>query len=407
MRLNRRKFLTGVGTAGGIALAGCTGGPTGGDGDDGSGSGGGDSGGGASGSSGGSGGSGDSTPEPTATPDDSGGETDEETASPTPSDPINVGMVYATGGLGDGSFNDQAQQGIQQAKSEFGISYGEAQPSEVAEFKNLQQQFARSTNPTYELICCIGFLQASALSENAPDFPEQNFMIVDSVVEADNVASYVFAEHEGSYLVGQLAGMLTTRDFSAGAGATTSGSASVGFVGGVESPLIRKFQAGFEAGVKAANENVEVQTSYVGDFNDPSGGKEAALAMYNSGADVVYHAAGNTGTGVFQAAQEQGTFAIGVDRDQSVTKESFADVILASMVKHVDTAVYNSVEATVNDEFAGGSVTALGLDDEGVDIVYGQQLGSEIPSEVKDAIAESKQGIIDGDISVPEDPENV
>ncbi|PSQ08294.1 BMP family ABC transporter substrate-binding protein [Halobacteriales archaeon QS_5_70_15] len=385
--MDRRKFLTGVGTAGGIALAGCTGGPT--DGGDG-------------------GSTPTSTPEPTETEGpDSGGETETETQSPTPSDPINVGMVYATGGLGDGSFNDQAQQGIQQAEEDFGISYGEAQPSAVSEFANFQQQFARSTDPTYELICCIGFLQASALSENAPDFLDQEFMIVDSVVEADNVASYVFAEHEGSYLVGQLAGLLTTRDFSAGAGSTTGDSTNVGFVGGVESPLIRRFQAGYEAGVKAADEDVDIQTSYVGDFNAPTAGKEAALAMYDSGADIVYHAAGNTGTGVFQAAQEQGKFAVGVDRDQSVTKDSYANVILASMVKRVDTAVYNAVEAVVNDEFEGGTTTALGLDDDGVGIVYGQQLGSSIPSGVKDAISGSRQSIIDGDISVPTDPGNV
>ena len=402
MQMNRRKFLTGVGAASGIALAGCTGGPTeSGDGDDG-------------------GSTPTSTPEPTeaestatATDSDSdegmGNETEAETETTTsaPSDPVNVGMVYATGGLGDGSFNDQAQQGIQQAQSELDIQFNEAQPGSTSEFKNFQQQFARSTDPAYELVCCIGFLQASALSETAPDFPDQRFMIVDSTVDAPNVASYVFAEEEGSYLVGELAGMLTTRDFSAGAGSTSPDSTSVGFVGGVESPLIRKFQAGYEAGVKAADSNVEIQTSYVGDFNDPTGGREAALAMYNSGADVIYHAAGNTGTGVFQAAQEQGKFAIGVDRDQSVTKDSFADVILASMVKRVDTAVYNSVDAVVNDSFEGGSTHALGLDDEGINVVYGQQLGSEIPSEVKDAIAESRQSIIDGDVSVPTDPSNV
>jgi len=398
MQIDRRKFLTGVGTAGGIALAGCTGGPT--DGGDG----------GSDGSDSGS--TGTATPteadgDGSGSDGDAGTETETGIESPTPSDPVDVGMVYATGGLGDGSFNDQAQQGIQQAESDLGISFGEAQPSSVSEFKNFQQQFARSTDPDYELVCCIGFLQASALSENAPDFPEQSFMIVDSVVEADNVASYVFAEHEGSYLVGQLAGLLTTRDFSAGAGSTTADSTNVGFVGGVESPLIRKFQAGYEAGVEAADPDVDIQTSYVGDFNDPSGGKETALAMYNDGADIIYHAAGNTGTGVFQAAQEQGKFAIGVDRDQSVTKESFADVILASMVKRVDTAVYNSVEAVVNDEFEGGTTAALGLDQEGVDIVYGQGIGSEIPTEVTDAIAESKQSIIDGDVSVPTDPENV
>jgi basic membrane protein A len=401
MQINRRTFLTGVGTASGIALAGCTGGPT-------------ENGGDGNGGDGGS--TPTSTPEPTDTEStstesgegtDTGTETDAETDTSTPSDPINVGMVYATGGLGDGSFNDQAQQGIQQAEAELNVSYNEAQPGSVSEFSNFQQQFASSTDPNYELICCIGFLQESALSETAPDFPDQRFMIVDSAVDAENVASYVFAEEEGSYLVGQLAGMLTTREFSAGAGSTNPDSTSVGFVGGVESPLIQKFQAGYEAGVAAANGDVEVQTSYVGDFNAPTAGREAALAMYNSGADVVYHAAGNTGTGVFQAAQEQGKFAIGVDRDQSITKESFADVILASMVKRVDTAVYSSVEAVVNDSFDGGSTTALGLEDDGIAVAYGQQLGSEIPSEVKDAIAESRQSIIDGDTSVPTDPSNV
>jgi basic membrane protein A len=129
--------------------------------------------------------------------------------------------------------------------------------------------------------------------------------------------------------------------------------------------------------------------------------------MYNSGADVVYHAAGNTGTGVFQAAQDQGRFAIGVDRDQSVTRPNFQDVILASMVKRVDTAVYTSIENVVNDSFRGGEVSALGLAEEGVDIVYGQGLSDSIPEEVTSAISESRQSIVDGDISVPTDPDDV
>jgi basic membrane protein A len=336
-----------------------------------------------------------------------GTETDTDTETSTEMDPVNVGMVYATGGLGDGSFNDQAQQGIQQAASDFGVEFDEAQPDEAAQFGNFQQQFAQSTDPDYDLVCCIGFLQQSALQENAGQYGDQQFMIVDSTVDADNVASYVFREHEGSYLVGQMAGLLTTRDFSAGAGTTSGDSTNVGFVGGVESPLIRRFEAGFTAGVKAANADVDVSTSYVGDFNDPAGGREAALAMYNSGADVVYHASGNTGTGVFQAAQDQGRFAIGVDRDQSVTRDDFADVILASMVKRVDTAVYTSVENVVDDDFQGGTVTALGLEAEGVGIVYGQQLGDAVPGDVRDAVEESRQAIIDGDVSVPTDPGNV
>jgi basic membrane protein A len=385
--MDRRKFLELTGIAGIGGLAGCAGGP-------------------------------DSTPTETATDTptegDTGGDgdgdgemdTDTETATPTP-EPTFVGMVYATGGLGDGSFNDQAQQGLRRAERDFSVQSNNAQPEAVSDFGSFQQQFASSTDPDYDLICCIGFLQVDALSQTAGQFPDQNFMIVDETVDSSNVASYVFAEQEGSFLVGQLAGLLTTRDFSAGAGETAGDSTNVGFVGGVESPLIERFEAGYTAGVKAADGDVDVQTTYVGDFNDPAGGREAALAMYNSGADVVYHAAGNTGTGVFQAAQDQGRFAIGVDRDQSVTRPNFQDVILASMVKRVDTAVYTSIENVVNDSFRGGEVSALGLAEEGVDIVYGQGLSDSIPEEVTSAISESRQSIVDGDISVPTDPDDV
>lgn len=331
---------------------------------------------------------------------ENGGTTEDSGADTT-----NVGMVYATGGLGDGSFNDQAQQGIIQASEDFAVEYDEAQPEEVSQFGNFQTQFAESTDPNYDLISTIGFLQTDALAETAPDYPDQNFMIVDSVVEEDNVASYVFREHEGSYLVGQLAGLMTTSDFSAGAGSTNPDTKSVGFVGGVESGLIGKFEAGFIAGVKSIDPEIEVQSSYVGSFNEPSSGEETAIAMYESGSDVVYHASGNTGTGVFEAAQDEGRFAIGVDRDQSITKDSYADVILASMVKRVDTAVYTAVESVVEGSFETG-VTTLGLDNDGVATVYGSELGSEIPQDMKDEIAATRESIIAGDISVPSDPEN-
>jgi basic membrane protein A len=179
----------------------------------------------------------------------------------------------------------------------------------------------------------------------------------------------------------------------------------VGFVGGVESDLIQRFQAGYEAGVAAGSDDVDVSTSYTGSFNDPAAGREAAAAMYNSGADIVYHAAGNTGTGVFQAAQEAGRFAIGVDRAQSVTRPSYSNVILGSMVKRVDTPVYNSIEATVDGEFPGGEAVSLGLAEEGVDLVYGDSLGSEIPSSVADEVTSAREGIINGDISVPTSPQ--
>jgi basic membrane protein A len=358
--IDRRQFVRGTGLAGLAGLAGCTGGGGGGD-----------------------------------------------TATPTETVDANIGMVYATGGLDDGSFNDQAQQGLNKAKEDFSIASDRTQPSEVSQFKNFQQQFAQSEDPNYDLICCIGFLQTDALKQTSKSYPDQNFMIVDSVVENDNVASYVFKEHEGSYLTGVLAGMLTGMDFSAGAGSTSTDGKNVGFVGGVEGALIKKFEAGFLAGVKSVDSEVETQSTYVGSFSDPQGGKEAALSMYNNGADVIYHASGNTGTGVFQAAQEEGRFAIGVDRDQSVTKPAYTDVILASMVKRVDTAVYNAIESVVNDNYKGGSLVTLGLENDGVAIAYGDQLGGNLPSDVKSEITSARDGIINGDISVPTDPKNV
>ena len=359
MDSERRRLLKVLGSAGLGGLAGCTGGPD------------------------------ESTPTETAA------------STATPMDSTQIGMVYATGGLGDGSFNDQAQQGLFDAKEDFEIEYRESQPEQASEFSTFQRQYAESSDPDYDLVCCIGFLQPDALATTSENYPDQEFMLVDSVVDAPNVGSYTFEEHEGSYLVGQMAGLLTTRDFQAGAGSTNNDSTNVGFVGGRESDLIQKFQAGFEAGVAAGSDDVDVSVNYTGSFNDPAAGREAANAMYNSSADVVYHAAGNTGTGVFQAAQEQGRFAIGVDRDQSLTRPDYADVILASMVKRVDTAVFNAIEATVNDEFPGGSNVALGLESDGVELAYGDQLGSEIPQDVKDEVATAREDIIAGDIDVP------
>jgi len=310
--------------------------------------------------------------------------------------------VYATGGLGDNSFNDMAHRGVQNAADEFDVQFTNAEPGSPSEVANLQQRFAQSSDPDYDLIPCIGFVQQDPLSQNAANFPDQNFVVVDTTVDADNVASYVFKEHEGSFQVGHMAGLLTQMDFSAGAGETTD-DAVVGFVGGKETPLIRKFEAGYRAGVAHASEDIEVRTAYAGSWSDSAQGQEIALSMYNEGADIVYHAAGGTGNGVFKAAQEQGRFAIGVDADQSKSLAKYDDVILASMVKRVDEAVYRSIENVVNGEFEGGSTETLGLEQDGVAVVYGNNIGSEIPDDVTSALDESETGIVEGDIEVPTD----
>lgn len=366
----RRTFLKGASAVGIAGLAGCMG-DTGGDGED------------------------------TTTGGGGGGS--------KPGSDVNVGMVYALGGLGDKSFNDMAHQGAQQAESEMGISFKNAEPSGQSDFKTLQRQMATETDPDYDLICTIGFAQTEALQTNAKQYSDQKFMIVDSVVSEDNVASYVFQEHKGSFQVGHMAGLMTTMDFSHEGKEVTSETnddAVVGFVGGKKNDLIKKFQAGYEAGVKHANEDVTIKSAYAGSWSDTAKGKEIALSMYENGADVVYHAAGGTGIGVFKAAREKGRFAIGVDADQSRSTD-YEDVIVASMVKHVDTAVYRSIENVVNDEFKGGEINALGLQKDGVEAIIGTAYEGEIPDDVTSALEDSRQAIVDGDVEVPQKPGDV
>jgi len=384
MTEKRRRVLHGIGTLGVAGLAGCL-----------------------AGDQGGNGGGGEDT-ETEADDGSSDDDTDEDTATATP-EPLNVGMVYALGGLGDKSFNDMAHQGIQDAAAEMAVEFKNSEPQRAEDFATLQKQFAQSTSPVYDLVCTIGFAQTSALVENAQQFSDQKFMLVDSVAQTEggdlipNVANYVFEEQKGSFQVGHLAGLLTTMDYSVGAG-STNGDTVVGFVGGKEIPLIKKFQAGYEAGVAHADDGIEVRAAYAGAWTDPAKGKEIALSMMDEGADIVYHAAGGTGIGVFQAAQERGRYAIGVDADQSRSSPEHSDVIVASMTKRVDTAVFTSVENVFNDNFQGGSVNALGLDDGGVEAVIGQDFEGELPSSVTDALASSRQAIIDGEIEVPTEP---
>ncbi|UPV73530.1 BMP family protein [Halorussus limi] len=330
------------------------------------------------------------------------------------SDTTNVGMVYATGGLGDNSFNDMAHKGVTKAEKEFSVKSKDTEPSSPSDVSALQKKLARSSNPDYELICCIGFVQRSKLQKNAEQFSDQKFMVVDATVEKDNVASYRFKEHQGSFQVGNLAGLLTSRDFETTATAegkevtaSTNGDLKVGFVGGKEVPLIKKFEAGFKAGVKHANSDVEVSSVYAGTWSDPGKGQSIANSMYENGADIVYHAAGGTGNGIFKAAQSKGRYAIGVDSDQSKSLPKYSNVILASMVKYVNEAVYKSIERTINGNFDGGSVRRLGLEKNGVAAVYGNKIGSKIPDSVKSELESSRKKIVNGDITVPTKPENV
>ena len=320
--------------------------------------------------------------------DDDGGDSD-----------ITVGVIYSTGGLGDESFNDMAFSGVEQAETDFGISFQNAEPDEPADMNDMQRQFAGDDE--IDLVCCIGFDHETDLEENAEEFDDQRFALVDAVVEADNVANYTFREHEGSFQVGHLAGLLSTMDYAHGGGETNTDEARVGFVGGEETTLIERFEAGYIAGAEHVDDDIETPSAYAGSWSDPSTGQEIANGMYDDGADIVFHAAGGTGGGVFESAQSNDRFAIGVDDDQSISAAEFSDVIVASMVKRVDTAVYESIEAVVNDEFESG-MNDLGLEEEGVGATIGQDFDGDLPDDVVDAIEDSRQAIIDGEIDVPD-----
>jgi basic membrane protein A len=261
-----------------------------------------------------------------------------EAAKTEEKDTIKVGIVLSTGGLGDKSFNDSAYRGLEMAQKDLGIEFKYVEPASPSEDEGFLREYAENG---YDLVIATGFLMKDAAQKVATDFPEVKFAIIDEVIDLDNVSSLVFAEDEGSFLVGAIAGMV-------------SKTGNVGFVGGMEIPLIQKFQRGFEMGAKYVNADAKVGVLYTSGpnpFNDPVRGKENALSLIKQGADVVYHAAGGTGIGVIDAAKEQGVYAIGVDSNQDGIAPG---VVLTSMLKNVDIAVYNTVKDVVEDKFQGG-----------------------------------------------------
>lgn len=301
-------------------------------------------------------------------------------AAPAYAQKTRVGLIFAEGGLGDQSFNDAAYRGLMQAKEELPVEVIYVEPADIAEMEEHQRSYAELG---LDLVIVIGFIHQSALTEVSADYPDIHFAIVDDVVDNPNVTSLLFEEHEGSFLVGVVAGMMTKSNI-------------VGFVGGMEVPLIRKFQVGFEEGVKWANPDAQVLVNYAGAFDDPGRGRELAISQNERGADIVYHAAGGTGSGVIDAAVSNGFYAIGVDSDQDFMAPG---TVLTSMVKRVDLAVYEVIKAAAEGTLEGG-IWSFGIEDGGVgtsEFLYTKDI---IPQEVLDTIEEAKQKIISGEIVV-------
>ncbi len=320
----------------------------------------------------------------------------ETTAAAATSD-VSVGLVYDIGGRGDQSFNDSAATGFDRGIAELGVAGSEASAnndgSNREELLNLQADES-------DLVFGIGFLFATPMENAATASPDVNFAIVDdSSVDLPNVAGLVFAEEQGSFLIGVAA-------------ALKSEAGQVGFIGGVNTELIQRFEAGFVAGVKAVDDTIEIKNQYITEppdftgFADPASGKVIAQSMFEGGADVVYHAAGGSGNGLFQAAKEfseagdSKVWAIGVDSDQYLTAgEDVQEYILTSMLKRVDVAVFSTIEAQVNGSFEGGpNVFDLSVDGVGYSTTGG--FIDDIVTELEDYRAK----IIAGEIVVPTTP---
>ena len=303
---------------------------------------------------------------------------------------LSVGLVFDIGGRGDNSFNDSAARGIEKAKAELGITAEELEPGDGADRESALRQLAAKG---HDLVFGVGFLFTDDVDTVAKDFPETNFAAVDYTLSPGktppaNAVALKFKEEEGSFLVGALA-------------ALTSKTVKVGFVGGMEIPLIKKFEAGYVAGVKAVRPDAEVIVKYAGvtgdAFKNPAKGKELAIAIYAKGADVIFHASGATGQGVFAAAQENGKLAIGVDSDQHDLAPGH---VLTSMVKRVDVAVFETIKAVKDRTFQPG-VRTFDLASGGVDYVYDERNRALIPDDVRAKVEALREKIEKGEIRVP------
>jgi len=299
----------------------------------------------------------------------------EEAPAEEPAKPFKAAMITDLGGLAASEevmgFSDLGWVALKKAEADFGIEITLLESTELAD---LEPNVTKMASEGYDFVVGVGFLFTDAMTAVAPKFPDTKFAIVDSVVDAPNVDSLVFAEEEGSFLVGAFA-----------AGMSETGT--IGFVGGMEIPLIEKFEAGYIAGARSINPDIVVKSGYTGNFSDVAAGKELSLAQFGQGADVVYAAAGSCGLGTIEAAAENDFWAIGVDTDQDGV--SPGDV-LTSMIKHVEVAVYESLKSAYEGTFTGG-IKVFNLAVNGVGYSPLTYTKDQIPAELiaqVDALAE-------------------
>jgi basic membrane protein A and related proteins len=305
---------------------------------------------------------------------------------------VRIGLVFDVGGRGDKSFNDAAYEGLSRAAKELGVTTEVLEPSGAEDREAAMRLFAARG---FDLVIGVGFIFSTDVNVVAKAFPQTPFACIDYAPPFDgspmpaNVRGLRFREEEGSFLVGAVAGSITKTNH-------------VGFVGGMDIPLIRKFEAGYRAGVKEVCPTCVVHAGYAGTtpdaFRDPVKGKALANSQIAAGADVIYHASGTTGHGVFEASRDMGVKAIGVDADQF---DEMPGTVVTSMIKRGDVAVFDTIRAVTEKKFSGG-LTSFGLAEEGVSYVDQGPHSAGIPEDVKKRVAGLAQRVVKGEIKVPD-----
>lgn len=307
---------------------------------------------------------------------------------------LQAGLVFDVGGRGDKSFNDSAYNGLEIAKAKYGINFLYIEPQgEGADREAALRQMA--VDPDIGLIIGVGMLFSEDITAIASEFPDKKFVCIDYIHQPktripENLEGIVFEEKKGSFLAGALAGLVTTTN-------------TVGFIGGMESSVIKKFEQGFIAGARSVNPGIRVLSGYIGmtgsAFADPAKGRELALGQYGRGVDIIYQAAGASGLGVIEAARESKALVICTDRDQEAEAPGF---VLSSMTKAVDRALLKTVESVLNGSFKGGGVSVFGLADRYTDYVYNEKNAPLIGIKNHQQLEDIRKKIVSGEIVVDE-----
>lgn len=304
-------------------------------------------------------------------------------------EPIRIGLVYDTGGRGDLSFCDASYAGAKKAAEQWQIELKEITPGQSTDIERVLRQLARLR---YDLIIGVGFLFQDPMTRVAPDFPEVNFAVVDVEAKAPNIVSLVFKAQEGTYLVGAIAAMKTKTN-------------KIGFVGGMNVPLLHSFEAGYRAGAHAIRPEIEVMVDYAGvtpqAFSDPARGKELALAQYTKGADVILAAAGATSLGILEAAKEKNKFIIWVDANGNHLAPG---LVLTSIIKGVELSIYHTIQSVVEGNIVGGT-KIFGLKEGGIQYIIDENNRGLLSRDLLNRVEDLKTKILAGEIVVPSERE--